>query len=385
VRNRDDVAHSLPQSEGVRWGQSHPINYAIGVTSSVHANLDDRLIRAGAGWRDARQSTIDDIPDDILLEIFDFYRIIPMLPENVFFSLWEWHVLAYVCRKWRQVLFSSPRSLGLRLLCTPTTPVREMLSIWPPLPIVIENRVNPLARLEVGHDTLLAALVHHNRVSVIVIDYLTRHQLKRIAEMMQEPRPAVTSLRLESMDEVAPVLSEAFMGGSAPLLQRLYLGRISSPTLPRRVVSVELTSLNLCAIPSAGYISPGLFLSPLNRLEELVIQFQGPHPPPDPTRRHVILAARALLPALIYFRFNGISEYLEDIIRQIDTPLLHHLEAVLLNQLIFTIPQFTKSIHRTKTLMPPNEMEFFFDRRYVLITFQRIFSLSLKIPCSPSD
>ncbi|KAH9963476.1 hypothetical protein BGW80DRAFT_1351168, partial [Lactifluus volemus] len=40
-----------------------------------------------------------------------------------FHQPWEWHRLAHVCRRWRHIIFDSPRSLNLQLFCTYGTPV----------------------------------------------------------------------------------------------------------------------------------------------------------------------------------------------------------------------------------------------------------------------
>ena len=71
------------------------------------------------------------LPDDVLLEIFDFY-----VDEDIG-TIQEWITLAHVCRRWRSVVFQSPHRLNLRLVCRPTTPVRNTLDIWPPLPLII--------------------------------------------------------------------------------------------------------------------------------------------------------------------------------------------------------------------------------------------------------
>lgn len=278
------------------------------------------LVRCGAG----RTTTIDDLPDNVLLDIFDFYRTIPMFPENLH-SVWEWHVLAHVCRKWRQVVFASPARLGLRLLCTRMMPVRKMLDIWPPtLPIIVEKpaflRSQPDEDDE--DDNLIAALERRDRVCVIAISRLARHQLERFTAAMQEPFPTLTHLYLRSNREealgVAPTLPATFMGGSAPRLQSLALEGISFTALPNFVLSPEnLTSIELSDIPSTGYVSPEAmvaFLSTLTRLRSLTIQFKFPSPPPDPTSRRAAPPTRVVLPALIYFRFKGISEYLEDMV-----------------------------------------------------------------------
>ncbi|KAH9968522.1 hypothetical protein BGW80DRAFT_1337992, partial [Lactifluus volemus] len=36
---------------------------------------------------------------------------------------WKWHRLVHVCRRWRHIIFDSPRSLDLQLFCTYGTPV----------------------------------------------------------------------------------------------------------------------------------------------------------------------------------------------------------------------------------------------------------------------
>jgi len=355
---------------------------------SFRTSVDDGLIRTGTVWRGTGCTTIGDIPDNILLDIFDFYRIFPNFPQNVY-SVWEWHILAHVCRMWRQVLFTSPRRLDLQLYCTPNTPVRKMLDIWPPLPITIEKPPYIHLHSEADEDNLIAALEHQDRVTVVIIHSLTCRQLERVVAMMQEPFPALTRLHLGSMDGAA--LPDTFMGGSAPRLQRLDLDGISFLTLPRLVLSpTNLTALTLRAIPSAGCISPGemvAYLSPLTLLSELVMEFESPHPPPDPSSRRVILSTRALFPALIYFRFKGVSEYLEDMVSQIDAPVLMNLEAIIFNQLSFVIPRLSQFINRTETLKSFNQAELSFDSHFVEIKFfsRGTPSLLLHIPCSPSD
>ena len=315
-----------------------------------------------------------------------------MLSENAYF-VWEWNILAHVCRYWRQVLFASPRRLGLQLRCTPVTPVREMLDIWPTLPIHIQKPAYLQFHPEADYDNVIVALEHHDLVSVINIDALTRHQLGKVVAVMQKPFPALTHLHLRSTDEAAQALPDTFMSGSAPRLRVLRLEGISFPTLPSLILSpTELTTLNLYAIPSGGYILPGemvTFLSPFTRLEDLVIEFKSPSPPPDPTSRLVTPSIRALLPALKYFRFKGISEYLEDIATQIDAPLLSNFGATIFNQAIFAIPRLSRFIQRTETLFSLDQMELSFESRNVRIKFSHRdhddHHLSLHVPCSPSD
>jgi hypothetical protein len=84
-----------------------------------------------------RQSTegrviIDILPDDVLLEIFEI--------DTVNEDIHRWHTLVHVCRRWRTVVFASTHHLNLQLRRMSKTPVREMLDIWPALPIFIEDQ-----------------------------------------------------------------------------------------------------------------------------------------------------------------------------------------------------------------------------------------------------
>jgi hypothetical protein len=100
------------------------------------------------------------LPDDVLLNIFDFY----MPAEDDYFKKKdEWTALAHVCRRWRSVVFQSPNRLNLRLVCTPYTRVRETLDIWPPLPLIISTNYRPSYKSDNLQDNIIAALEHNNR------------------------------------------------------------------------------------------------------------------------------------------------------------------------------------------------------------------------------
>ena len=69
-------------------------------------------------------ATASVLTDNVLLEIFDFCRE-PESEDQSFYYIWEWQLLAQVCRRWRQIIFASPRRLNLLLLCKEGTPVRK--------------------------------------------------------------------------------------------------------------------------------------------------------------------------------------------------------------------------------------------------------------------
>jgi hypothetical protein len=84
------------------------------------------------------QVTIDILPDDVLLVIFDYYMA--KADEDGKFE--EWQKLVHVCQNWRYVVFGSPLRLNLRILCSAGTPEREKLAVWPPL-LIVEAEDDP--------------------------------------------------------------------------------------------------------------------------------------------------------------------------------------------------------------------------------------------------
>ena len=90
-------------------------------------------------------TTICILTDDVLLEIFDHYRNICHDPS---LAVWKWHLLVHVCRRWRQIIFDSPRHLDIGILCTDKTPVSKNFNIWPHLPIIASLGNSPGQRME---------------------------------------------------------------------------------------------------------------------------------------------------------------------------------------------------------------------------------------------
>ena len=102
--------------------------------------------------------------------------------------------------------------------------------------------------------------------------------------------------------------------------------------------------------PHSGYVSPETMvtcLSILTRLELLFIEFESPQSRPDQKSRRPPPLTRALLPVLTELRFRGVSEYFEDLVARVDTPLLGVLAINFHHQLIFETPQLTQFISRT--------------------------------------
>jgi hypothetical protein len=250
----------------------------------------------------------------------------------------------HVCRKWRNVVFGSPRRLDLRLYCNAKTPVRKMLDVWPPLPIVIVHIPGKWS-----DDSIIAALEHNNRICELVLWHISNSLFEKVLAAMQQPFPALTNLQLGFEDETTPVDPDLFLGGSAPGLQKLYLECIPFPRLQKLLLSAtHLVKLGLTRLPHSGYISPDAMatcLSVLTGLESLTIEFESPRSRPDRRNRRPPPRTRTPLPVLNDLWFRGVSEYLEDFLARIDAPLLKELWIKFFHQLIFDTPRPTQLIY----------------------------------------
>jgi hypothetical protein len=167
---------------------------------------------------------------------------------------------------------------------------------------------------------------------------------------MLEPFPLLTHLNIHSRDESVPVLPDRFLGGSAPRLQEIRLHHTPFPALPTLLLSTgNLVILTLSMIPPTGYISPEAMvvcLAMLPKLEGCTIEFQSDTPSPD--RIRPLPATRNVLPTLTYIDFQGTYEYLEDLIAQIDGPLLKWIWIVYLNHPVdFQVTQLSEFIDRS--------------------------------------
>ena len=114
---------------------------------------------------------VTSLPDDVLLEIFDFCANEDQSTKK---GMEAWQPLVHVCRRWRNVVFSSPRRLKLQLLCTSKTPVRDTLDVWPPLPLVIQSS-------QTEHmDNIVVALAHRDSVDNIELNGVVARHWKRL-------------------------------------------------------------------------------------------------------------------------------------------------------------------------------------------------------------
>ncbi|KAH9977548.1 hypothetical protein BJV74DRAFT_888383 [Russula compacta] len=151
--------------------------------------------------------------------------------------------------------------------------------------------------------------------------------------------------------------------------------------------ATDLFYLSLWDIPIAGYISPEAMatcLATLASLEWLYIGFQSPRSRPD--RIGLPPPTRAVLPALSYFEFSGVNEYLEDFVARIHTPKLDRLRIHLFMDLFFHIPQLHEFITRTETIRPLNPAKITFSNSDISLNLGSIpGGVGLSISCREPD
>ena len=332
--------------------------------------------------------SIDMLPDDVLLDIFDFFVEEEEVMRPLRLNFEGWQTLVHVCRRWRSVVFGSPRRLNLHLFCSDKTPARDMLDVWPafPLSITCEEMAESV-------DNIIAVLEHSDRVCDIYINF-KGSDLDKLSAAMQVPFSELTDLGLCSNGKTESALLDSFLGGSAPRLERLELTSIPFPSLPKLLFSAtHLAYLLLEDIPHSGYFSPEAIvtaLSTLTRLVELWLEFESPQSRPDPEHQRPPPPTRFVLPTLGYFRFKGDSEYLEVVVALIDAPRLLHLETTLFNDIIFDTPQLTQFISRTPIMKALEKARVTFDGNATAVELSSLTSgkydkLEVRIPCRELD
>ncbi|KAN0132131.1 hypothetical protein V8E53_010050 [Lactarius tabidus] len=289
-----------------------------------------------------------ELNDDVLLYIFDWYRLYKTTGDDQAWDLecW-WYEPIRVCRKWRHLILESPTRLDLHLVCTYSIPVEAMLSHSPPLPLIIYYPAIPGEIGATDEESAILALQQHERVRRFHVVAPTTVLCNLIKAMDCEfPMLERLSLHLSTESQEGLVLPEKLR---APLLCHLTLSNISLPIQSQLLRRAEnLITLRLWNVPASSKIHPAHLVAQLlgmPRLEILMVQFYTPTPdrrfesPAQPTP--------ITLPSLKVLTFRGGSTYLEGILSRINAPLLSTLNVEFFNQLTFNLSRMLQFVRRT--------------------------------------
>jgi hypothetical protein len=228
-------------------------------------------------------------------------------------------------------------------------------------PISINYR-NPLE----DKDNVIALLKHRNRVRSIFIEVEKRLEYEKVLTAMTEPFPVLTFFGIHVWGHTGlpflPTCGFKFLGGSSPRLQHVLLSGIPLVDLPIVLLSSrDLVCLEFDSVDADGYTSPELVavLSVLTRLKMLNMGFPLGDALLEEWTRHPDPPIWAVLPALTEFDFYGTGEYLEDLVAQLDAPLLDNVQVELGSLPSFPLPQLSLFIARTENFRPTHaQVEF---------------------------
>jgi hypothetical protein len=205
--------------------------------------------------------TIHDLPDEVLLEIFDLYRQTFGDQLRVWNNKNGWFKLAHVCHNWRSIVLASPSRLQLRLYFADNTPTRAVvLERLSNLPIIVDFSDltwNVSARMR-----LMSALRYPDRVCRIAI--MGTHDLKvsgKITEALDLPFPALETLELYDMDSLESIFLATSLMTSIQSLRHLLVGADLTSVLPLLSVTRALVDLTL-SVDTVVWLTKGASLLP---------------------------------------------------------------------------------------------------------------------------
>ncbi|KAI9451455.1 hypothetical protein BJY52DRAFT_1352080, partial [Lactarius psammicola] len=299
-------------------------------------------------------TNIESINNDILLSIFNYYRLVD---ENGWNLQLEWCKLSHVCRRWRYLIYESAFHLDMHILCTNGTPVVDTLAHLPPLPLVI-NYQDATATIGAKDELGMSrALQLRDRVRSVVLS-IPPASLHKLLVLMDDSYPILEHLSLSSTAKDADAGLILPMTFTAPNLCHLDLLGISLPKmLPLLSSTVALVTLTLTNVQSSGYFLPKHLVTRLRflpQIEELSICFSIPIPRPSAeSELSNAPGTPVTLPALKRLTFRGVGAYLESLVAQIRAPLLEQFAITIFNQVAFALPHLSRFADTTERLKLP--------------------------------
>jgi len=336
--------------------------------------------------------TIDKLPNDILLEVFDQYRL---LSAGDWPHLQGWYKLAHTSQRWRQLVLTSSLRLNLQLRCTFRTPVVDMIDHFPLYPLILDYGPRNLKTwTSEDQHNLLFALQHLLRAKEIMLS-ASQSILAEMTVAMIEAAPRLEHLTLHSQSAEI-VLPRNFLNGDAPQLRHLILIGVPLATLGSLLSSTtSLISLVLERIPSPAYFSPTSLVAHVRsmpHLQKLSIGFLSTIPRPG-FRGEPFLPrgpmTRVTLPALTQLVYRGVSAYIEALLARVETPLIQDVNITLFNQLTLRIPHIYAFLRDIEMFRPARaRIDFAETSAHLIVSGQQasgFLDISLAVSCPRLD
>ena len=169
--------------------------------------------------------TINHIPDELLLEIFDSYRQAIDHYDQEWSREYVWFNLAHVCRKWRAVMFASVSRLDLGISVGPEKPVQINTILSCPWPIFIDYMLMYRDIAGIALLRMRAVLMHHHDHGRKISFGGTRANFDEFFNVADRAFPLLESLSLDFYDGYEPKIPDTFLRG--PDISDLHLRRLS--------------------------------------------------------------------------------------------------------------------------------------------------------------
>ncbi len=147
---------------------------------------------------------IDNLNDDSLLTIFYLCRPILFDEDEHGRIDWEdwgprqcwWYKFVQVCRRWRYLILASAGHLGICFLCTPGTPIADILAHSVPLPLMIDYDGLNCDLATEDEEGIMLALQHRDRLRCIRLE-MPVLTLEKFLAAMDGEFPILEFLQIE--------------------------------------------------------------------------------------------------------------------------------------------------------------------------------------------
>ena len=318
-------------------------------------------------WPSSLTVSIHILDDDSLLNVFYLYR--PFLlgegedetsrligGEGGWVRGRWWYNLAHVCQRWRKVILGSASYLGVSLVCANGTPVADMLAHSPPLPLVIDYKIDEDADISAeDEEHAILALKRYDCVRHVRF-LMPVTSLQNLIAAMDDEYPILEHLIIMNLDAEESSILIIPETLQAPHLRHLTLIGFTLPIRSRLLTTaVDLVTLYLSMVHPSAYLHPNTllqWLSSMPQLETLIFGFVFPVPNRDVEMQltHTHITAPVAILNLRSFTFQGAGAYLEAIIHRLTAPSLEMLRISIFNQLTFSVPRLVHFVDTTENL-----------------------------------
>ena len=305
-----------------------------------------------------------------------------------------WYKLVHVCRRWRYLVFQSTSHLGLHLVCTHGTPVADMLTHSPRLPLIIDYIDQGRGVTADEEEGIVLALQQRDRVRRIRL-MMPVPELQRLIMAMEGEFPILEHLYMgpPTKHTTGLILPGTFQAHLRHLILINFAFSLGSPLLTN-TTAAALVSLVLQRIHPSTYFRPNHLLQQLSlipHLETFIIGFDSPVHNRNVERRLLreLVMTPIVLPNLRWLGFRGASAYLEAVLPHITTPLLERLEISFLNQLIISIPHILQFIDEAENSNFGSAVLTFHEESLCMNAHStegaRVYALHLEVGCRHFD